>query len=414
VKFEKGIFLISGDAKITVFSGEVYLIGKKLEVNEQIYIPCGKRIPLEVISDSEIDIKISSEDQIQKLPERTIPPEWDKVTEKIEKEKIRTVLVLGEVDTGKTFFSTYLANRLISLNKKVSVIDLDAGQSDIGPPGTLGLAVLDKPQVFLSEVEPTAIYFLGSHSPGLHFLPSLVGFYKLVKKGLSLSDVVIVDTPGWVQGDGGRALRRSEIELIEPDLVILMQRKNELEHLVKNYPSRKILRLVVSKKASPTSPEERKKLRELLSKKYFRDAKEIEIEFDKIATDRCYLLTGEKIEIPEFLWAEKLSGWEGILVVSEKELKDNEILELKKKLAVNRIKNIVSGEEIGIEVALCDENSEVISLAVIKKIDYKNKKFILHSPIKKEDISRVRIIQFGSLRLTLTGEEAGFVEPGYF
>ncbi|MFN3966471.1 MAG: hypothetical protein ACK4JE_02075, partial [Endomicrobiia bacterium] len=106
--------------------------------------------------------------------------------------------------------------------------------------------------------------------------------------------------------------------------------------------------------------------------------------------------------------------WEGVLIVSEKQLSELELLELKKKLDISKIKNIVSGKETGMEVALCDKNSEVLSLAIVKKIDYKNKKFILYTPIKEQDLPKIKIIQFGSLKLNLNGEEAGFVEPGYF
>ena len=171
-----------------------------------------------------------------------------------------------------------------------------------------------------------------------------------------------------------------------------------------------------------TSPTERKKLRELLSTNYFKNNNEIELAFEQIETDRCYFLTGEKINLStyqpinlstEILWAEKLSGWEGGLVVSKDELKETDITELKKIFGFNRIKNIVSGKEKYVEVALCDENSEVLSLGIIKEIDYKKEKIVLMTPIDKNLIPEVKIIQFGSLKLTFAGEENGFIEPGY-
>ncbi|MEW6040076.1 MAG: Clp1/GlmU family protein, partial [Elusimicrobiota bacterium] len=225
----EGIYLISGDAVLSLIRGKTLVIGKELEKGERLSIPAGKTIPVEVEKGAEVSFESSDLSRIQKLPERTIPGQWDKLVDRVAKEKAGTVLVLGEVDTGKTFFSTYIANRLIYKGVKVSVLDLDVGQSDIGPPGTLGLALLEKPQVFLTGIEPKEIYYVGSHSPGLHFLPTVVGFHKLTRRALSLSDVVIIDTPGWVQGDGGRALRRAEIELLTPDIIVLMQRTDELE-----------------------------------------------------------------------------------------------------------------------------------------------------------------------------------------
>ncbi|MFH2070433.1 MAG: Clp1/GlmU family protein [Elusimicrobiota bacterium] len=420
---KKNVYLISGPAVFKMLNGKISVIGKYLKKNEEIKIPLGKTIPFEVEADSSADISVEAETQIKTVGERTIPAEWDGIVSKIIKEKISVVLVLGEVDTGKTFFSTYISNKLLGAGASVSVLDMDAGQSDIGPPGTLGLAVLREPQVFLSEVEPAAVYYMGSHSPSLHFLPSMVGCHKLVNKGLSMSDVIIIDTPGWVQGDGGRALRRAEIEMLRPGAVVLLQRKNELEHLVKTYPTGKIVRILVSKKASFTSADERKKLRELISQGYFAKNSEIEIPFEQVAMDRAYLLTGEPVDLSVFagakisvtvLHAEKLSGWEGGLVVCSSQPGDGDMAEIKKAMNTQKVKVIIEGSEETVEVALCDGESNVLSLAIIKKIDYAGKRFVMWSPIPPHLTREIKIIQFGSLRMMPDGRENGFTEPGYF
>ena len=115
--------------------------------------------------------------------------------------------MLGEVDTGKTFFSTYLANRLLEKVGKTAILDCDTGQSDIGCPGTFGMLVLKKPAIFLTEINPTYMYLLGAHSPGLHFVPALTGLVDMLKKAEKDADALIIDTTGWVQGDGGRAIK---------------------------------------------------------------------------------------------------------------------------------------------------------------------------------------------------------------
>ena len=423
MELKKNVYLISGPAVFKLLDGKVSVIGRALKRNEEIKIPSGKTIPFEVEADSSADINIETETQIKTLTEKTIPADWDRVVSKIMKEKIRVVLVLGEIDTGKTFFSTYISNKLLEAGATVSILDMDAGQSDIGPPGTLGIAVLREPQVFLHQVEPAAVYYMGSHSPALHFLLSLVGCHKLVDKGLLMTDVVIIDTPGWVQGDGGRALRRAEIEMLNPGIVVLLQRKNELEHLVKTYPSEKVVRQVVSKKASPTSADQRKKLRELISRRYFTKNSEIEIPFEQVAIDRAYLLTGEPVDLSVFagakisvniLHAEKLSGWEGGLVVCSSQPTAVDIAEIKKLMNIQKVKVIIEGMEETVEVALCDGESNVLSLAIIKRIDYADRKFMLWSPISPQLTDKVKIVQFGSLRLMPDGRENGFIEPGYF
>lgn len=414
-KLEKGsVWLLSGHCQMRVASGAVEVIGSRMAKEKELVVPAGKRIPVETLEDADLELIFGEGGKIDRLPGRTIPDFWDDVVKKVAGSKAKTVLVLGEMDTGKTFFSTYLANRLLQTGRRISVLDADTGQSDIGPPGTLGLAVLAAPVVFLGDLTPTAVYFTGAHSPGLHFLSSLVGVGRLRDRALSLSDLVIIDTPGWVQGDGGRALRRAEMDLLSPDFVILMQRQSELEHLVKPLPPENVIRVTVSKKASATSPAERKGLREILSQKYFREARPMKLSFKDIATDRCYLLSGQEIKLKEadVLWAERLSGYEGILAVTERPLSQEAISKIKNEHFLNSVRNILTGQELGLEAALLSKEGDVLGLAIVKSIDYRERQFNLHTPVL--DKKTVKVIQFGSLRLTLDGREAGFVEPGYF
>lgn len=414
---KKGVYLISGPISLKFIEGDIESIGKKFVPSEEVFIPEGKRIPLEVNSDSEIEI--DDVNKITELPSRTIPEDWDKVVELLITEKINTVIIFGEVDTGKTFFSTYITNKLLSSKVKPSVLDCDTGQSDIGPPSTLGIAVFETPILFMTEVEPTKLYFVGSHSPAEHFLYYLCGFTKLLNFGLKNSDIVIIDTPGWVLGDGGRMLRTSELEILSAldtnYAVILLQRNNEIEHLVKSIPQERIIRLTVSKKASPTSTEERKKLREFVYKKYFSKLEKLELTFDQIFTDRVYFLTGKKVEnktrIKKIKWIEQLPGFEGLYVVSDTPLSDKEKEILQKTYNVKKIRNTLTDEFNNTIVALLDETHDVICLAIVENIDFDENKICLLYP-KKYNVKDTKIVQFGSLKLTPEAKECGFVEPG--
>lgn len=416
---QKGVYIISGPNKIRVVSGEVEAIGKKFQKEEGVFIPEGKRIPIEVQTVSVVEIE--KQNLVEKVQTRTIPEDWDKVVDYLISKKINSVIIFGEVDTGKTFFSTYIVNKLLAKNLIPSVLDCDTGQSDIGPPSTLGVAVFKKPILFMTEVEPNKLYFVGSHSPSEHFLYYLCGFTKLVKYGIENSDIVIIDTPGWVLGDGGRMLRNSEVEILRSlgtnFVVILLQRKNEVEHLVVTLPKDKVIKLAVSKKASYTSAEERKKLREFVYKKYFSQLEKIELDFDKIKTDRVYFLTGQQVQIQKeirssnILWIEKLPGFEGLYVVSEKLLSQKEHEVFKEIYDVKKIRNVTKKDFDNVIVSLLDEEHEVICLGIIEEIDFVNKKMYIYVP-KGNENKDIKIVQFGSLKLTSDIKEAGFVEPG--
>lgn len=403
--------LLSGPASLKIVSGAVEIVGAELASGAALSLPQGKRVPLKTLRKTALEIE-GGKECFQKMETNSIPSDWNRLAERIlsesQKGKLYKVLVLGEMDTGKTFFSTYLANRLVNQKKRVAVLDCDTGQSDIGPPGTLGMLLLNKPMVFFAEEKPTHLYFIGAHSPGLHILPALTGLSVMLAKAREAADFLVVDTPGWVQGDGARAFRRAELEILQPELVVLMQRGDELEHLVRPLPREAVVRLAVSKKASSTSQMERKKLRELLSCRYFQNARELEIPFSQIYTDRCYLLTGKSISLEGTLHAEKLSGWEGTLVVTEKPL-ENPPSSWPQNLG--KIKNVVVGSERGLLVALLGKEKECLALARIAKIDFKKKCFILQSPYGGA-VQNVCGIQFGSLKIKQNGEEDGFIEPG--
>lgn len=410
-KVKKGdIYILKGPGKVRVKRGRIEVVGKSVKSGEEVLVPLGKSIPLEVKEKSTLSVEVKKPGEIKRIRERTIPSSWDNLLSRIVREKARTILVLGEVDTGKSFFATYLANKLLGRGVKPAVLDGDPGQSDIGIPGTLGLAALKKQVVFLNEARISAIYFVGSHSPGLHFLPTIAGIKRLAEVGLRKADTVIINTTGWVQSDGGRALKRAKIEILSPEIIVLLQRTDELEHLIKSYPPKKIVRIHVSKKASFTSEGERKKLRELPSTRYFKGARKIRLSLERIATDRCYFGSGRKMKIPGTLYAERLSGFEGTLVVTKKPLPQEKLNELPKELG--NIRNIIAGDEKGILVGLLDEKGNTLGMGRIEEIDYQKKKILLLTPVR--DGGKIRVIQFGSLRITPEGREAGFVSPGYF
>ena len=379
MKYEKGeILIVSGPAQIKIKKGLCSIIGAEFREGD-FTVHKGKSIPVEVMEESQIEIQ----GEVKKIPHSTIPEKWKQIVEKFSSDLPKIILVLGEVDTGKTFFSTYLANSFISRGFKVSMIDCDVGQSDIGPPGTIGLAVFEKPVVFVSELKPTSLFFLGSHSPGLHLVPAVVGVKELTEMAKEMSDVVIIDTPGWVQGDGGRLLRTSEIDILKPDKIILLQRESELEHLVKRENPQKIERVHVSKKATSTSDADRKLLREKIASQYYQNLKKIELNFKDIATDRVFFLTGQRIypKSVSVLWAERLSGWEGMLAVTEKPLTFEEQKLLKEEFKVFNVRNILTGKEKNLVVGLLDNEKNCLGLGIIEKIDWEKEKIILHTPI---------------------------------
>ncbi len=350
------IYLLEGPANLQVQEGLVEVVGARIKKNGSMEIPRGKTLPVEALENSSIQLE-GHDGEIEELQERSIPPSWDELVEELQADRAETVLVLGEMDTGKTFFSTYLTNRLLEDFDGVGVMDCDLGQSDIGPPGTIGLTTVNEPTVALDIVPWDELVFTGAHSPGLHMVPFLSGVRHLADRALDSVETLIVDTTGWVQGDGGRTIKQGKIDVLDPDKIVMLQKDQELEHLVCSVSEQRVKRVKVSDKVSPTPPSERKGLRERNMKNYMKEASLKTLDLDNFGLERVYLGTGQELDLdyPEILHAEKLSAWEGVLAVIDGELSGEAIQELSE---YGQIRTIKPGIEKGLLVGFTTEHDD--------------------------------------------------------
>jgi polynucleotide 5'-kinase involved in rRNA processing len=154
---------------------------------------------------------------------------------------------------------------------------------------------------------------------------------------------------------------------------------------------------------------DRKALREMVSKRYFKDAKVFEIPFKQVFTDRCYFLSGTKFDLEGTLHAERLSAWEGTLVVTSGPLMPEQTRDWPKDLGM--LRNVIAGSEKGLMIALLDKNQNMLAVARLEELDFLNNTFRIRSNFKGA-LEQIKGIQFGSLKLNEAGEEAGFIEPG--
>jgi polynucleotide 5'-hydroxyl-kinase GRC3/NOL9 len=139
---------------------------------------------------------------------------------------------MGATDRGKSTFCRYLARELLG-DGTVGYLDCDTGQSSIGPPTTVGLALYRE-----SPEDPYAVYlrFVGSTSPVGHTLQHLVATARLKEKAAAEgTDYLIIDSPGWVIEPGAQEFHIRMIDLLQPDLLVAIQSGHELEGIIINF-----------------------------------------------------------------------------------------------------------------------------------------------------------------------------------
>jgi len=162
-------------------------------------------------------------------------PDWaDKTAQQLlDQGLLRTgvCLILGAVDTGKTTLAVALAKRVAG-RQRVGIIDADVGQSHIGPPTTVGWAVIDSPQVDLSQLAAAGIAFVGNVTPVGHLLQMTAGIAQGAEELSRVTKLIIVDTPGFIRGPAAAALWWTVHQILKPGLILAVQRSDELSDIL--------------------------------------------------------------------------------------------------------------------------------------------------------------------------------------
>lgn len=184
-------------------------------------------------------------------------------------------LLVGGLDSGKTTLARRIARGGIQGGMTVGFLDADVGQSTVGPPTTVGLRLCrteaDLEHESLARADVLA--FVGSTSPQGHLLPLVVGTRLLLDRARAEgADLVVVDTTGLVSGVYGQLLKGHKVQLLQPDLVIGLERGDELKPLmgvIRRFSAAAVLSLRVHPDVVPTSVEQRALNREESMRRYF-------------------------------------------------------------------------------------------------------------------------------------------------
>lgn len=187
----------------------------------------------------------------------------------------RTVMLVGGLDVGKTTLARRLLAAALAAGKRAALLDADLGQKTVGPPTAVTLRMVRAEADLAPEAlaREDAMAFVGGTSPQGHLLPLVTGATKLHRLALAQgADLVVVDTSGMVSGVFGQIVKYHKVEMLEPDLVIGLQRGEELLPLlgvIQRFFSTEVVPLGEVPGVVPTSVEERADNREAAMRRYF-------------------------------------------------------------------------------------------------------------------------------------------------
>jgi polynucleotide 5'-hydroxyl-kinase GRC3/NOL9 len=346
-----------------------------------------------------------------------IPHEWRASAEEISVQG-GPVMVIGAPGSGKTTFCLYLAGYFCRQGRRVAWIDADPGQPFIGPPAAYSLGFYADAGELLKRKAPLVMGFIGNTSPVGHLLDAVTAVQKLYNRAQALApDLVIINTCGLVNGGAARELKYHKIDMIAPRYVVAIEQKNEVEHLVSPHSHRAgllILRLPVSPDARISTSEARKAGREQKFKEYFRGAEFQDIALSDMGVHGPGLGTGERLGFRDINHLSKVLNSivvhaelsaDRLFVITDGDYSEEEQYTARERYGVREISVIKRSELDYLLVGLSDDGNLCLGLGIIRELDVKELTLRVITPLR--DVSAVRHIALGSLRVNPAGSELG-------
>ena len=363
---------------------------------------------------------------------------WEKLASRVVKPQ-QVVLVIGSTDVGKSTFCRFLADSAIGRGLKTAFVDTDVGQSQIGPPTTIGMKSLapeDSPVQFNGTADQ--LYFVGDLSPRGHYLEVLTGTRLMVDRARETeADFIIVDTSGYVHDALAVTLKQQKIELIRPNHVVCIGRSNELEQITACYSQQDWLNihyLLPHRHVRSKSSKARSRYRKAQFDAYFGVACEpkLAVESDETCEPELVLQKSENSiqHLPfEQIRGERIPFFIG-RIANEKELEilsrlaETQVYHAEwghrtlcliaskslSKATTTHIKNHLSLTHVTAEVrayferrliGLIDTAGNTYAIGIIEVVDFQKREFSIRCPFSKggDAAKQACAIQFGSYQL---------------
>ncbi len=376
---------------------------------------------------------------------------WEKLETRIVKPQ-QVVLVIGATDVGKSTFCRFLVDSAVDRGLRTVFVDTDVGQSQIGPPTTIGMKSFDpesSPVQFNSIADQ--LYFVGDVSPHRHALEVLTGTRLMVDHAReTAADFIIVDTSGYIHDAPAVILKRHKIELTRPNHVVCIGRSSELEQITAGYRQQDWLDihyLLPHRNVRSKSSNARSRYRKAQFEAYFGEARKpkLAVRSGAACEPKLAVESGAACEFPEPVLQKSRNSIQSLpfeqirgertpffigRIANEKELKILSRLaetqidhaewghrtlcliasERLPKATIIHIKNYLSLTHVTAEVrayferrlvGLIDTAGNTYAIGIIEAVDFQKREFSIRCPLSKGDdaVKQACAIQFGSYQL---------------
>src|SRR5438309_276517 len=189
--------LLKGPAWIRAKRGDAQCFGAPIQSDDWTMIEESRQEPIYAADNTLLEIRRGSGSSWSVAGESTVPVAWNEAAQVLQRQR-GVCVIIGEVDSGKSSFCTFLANKCLEKAERVGVVDADVGQADIGPPTTISSSVVKAPIIGLHKVAAELSFFIGDTSPS-SVPDKIVASATRLKESIARSaDTVLVNTDGWL------------------------------------------------------------------------------------------------------------------------------------------------------------------------------------------------------------------------
>ncbi|HSV73637.1 MAG TPA: Clp1/GlmU family protein [Chthonomonadales bacterium] len=334
------------------------------------------------------------------------------------------VMLVGDVDTGKSTLAGLLASACAEAGLRTAVVDADLGQSEIGPPTCVGFAMVAERVERLSDLAPHALSFVGSCSPAGAGMEVTVATVSMVRAAREQgAETVIVDTCGMVRGPAGRRLKQAQMAAVRPDTVVILERAAECAHVVA--PLRysrhtRVFRLPVPACIQRKSAVLRTHRRAARFARYFDGAEAMSLSMDEVALSGTWVTGGQALEPHlrrfasralgvEVYHAERGDAFAGL--VTSREPRDPQGVQVvQQQLQVTSMVVTPVARLLHLVVGLDDGEGRWVGIGSVDRIGFARRMLTVMTPVRSS--GAVRHVRFGLLRVQPDGTELGANRPG--
>jgi polynucleotide 5'-hydroxyl-kinase GRC3/NOL9 len=422
---DKGkILLVDGPASVYLLSGKLSVLGAPLQIEEKLVVREGKRLPLQVKKRVIVELMLGEGASVTEVDEVRVHSLWEDIAKEIlSLNKPVTVIVVGGLDSGKTSFCTFLVNEAVMNGWRTGIIDADLGQSDVGPPATVGFNFVTDPVKDLFDIETNDAVFVGSTSPSRVINKVVEGIIQLKDRAIEAgADFLVINTDGWVEGEEAAAYKFRLAKKVGPSVVVRIQRNSKLPPILDSLDGVKVWVISSPQLIHPRSREKRKLLRELSYKKYLKGSKRRSFSLSWLEVECSIFGSGSSLS------RKRLEGLTNLLetrpVYTEETVTAFFVVLRKSKKVTEegikaveehfrkRVKVIWQGDEEGLLVGMKDDEDRFLGIGILDGVDYKRKTLKIYTPVSE----KVAILNFSQIKLDKNCREIGLstVYSSYF